>query len=193
MKEVVRFSSENCTWVSEDLVCVLISAADLPTLWPWATQNNLLFFKMWLLILTVSSFSMRHLRLELQTFVLLAYLFLIRVLIKCAISVAGKLSWTLSPFIKMCQIPQSLEQSSNNGKRDPESWIDTNMCQRRCLLITICSDKVQQTRGYTFPHFLLPKQSPWLHSGSCTVVRHGKVKYTLLYNKSFQLCLINTS
>lgn len=30
MKETVRFCSENCTWVSEDLVCVLNSAADLP-------------------------------------------------------------------------------------------------------------------------------------------------------------------
>lgn len=109
------------------------------TVWPWATQNNLLFFKKWLLILTVSSFSMRLMRLELQTFVLVEYLFLIRVLINCAISVAGKLSWTLSSFIKMCQIPQSLEQSSNNGKRDPVSWMYTNMCQRRCLLISTCA------------------------------------------------------
>lgn len=64
---------------------------------------------------------MRHASLESQTFVLFKYLFLIRVLIKRVISVAGKLSWTLSSFIKMCQIPQSLEQSSNNGKRDPVS------------------------------------------------------------------------
>lgn len=32
MKEAVRFCSENCTWVSEDLVCVLNPAAGLPTL-----------------------------------------------------------------------------------------------------------------------------------------------------------------
>lgn len=164
------------------------------TVWPWATQNNLLFFKKWLLILTVSSFSMRHTRLELQTFVLLEYLFLIRVLIKCAISVAGKLSWTLPSFIKMCQIPQSLEQSSNNGKRDPCILnIHEPVPKKMFVNKYSCSDKVQQTRGYAFPHFVLPQQSPWLHSGSCTVVRHGKVKYPLLYNKSFQLCLINTS
>lgn len=162
MKEAVRFCSENSTWVSEDLVCVLNSAADLPTLFDLELLKTIYYyFLKWLLILTVFSFSMRHSRLELQTFVPLEYLFLIRVLIKCAISVAGKLSWTLSSFIKMCQIPQSLEQSSNNGKRDPVSWIYTSMWQRRCLLISTCAAIKYSKQGVMhFLTFCYPSRAP---------------------------------
>lgn len=97
--------------------------------------------------MSVFSFNMRCIGLELQTSVLLEYLFLIRVLINRAISITGKLSWTLSSFIKMCQIPQSLEQSSNNGKRDPMSWLYTNMCQRISLLISTCSVRKYSNKG----------------------------------------------
>lgn len=133
--------------------------------------------------MSVFSFNMRCIGLELQTSVLLEYLFLIRVLINRAISITGKLSWTLSSFIKMCQIPQSLEQSSNNGKRDPTSWLYTNMCQRISLLISTCSVRKYSNKGLHISSLPTTWAEPRLGSGSYTVVRHGEVKYVLLYNK----------
>lgn len=44
MKEAVRFCSENSTWVSEDLVCVLNSAADLPTLFDLELLKTIYYF-----------------------------------------------------------------------------------------------------------------------------------------------------
>lgn len=44
MKEAARFCSENCTWVSEGLVCVLNSAADLPTLFDLELLKTIYYF-----------------------------------------------------------------------------------------------------------------------------------------------------